>query len=455
LQYNIKNGTLLDDASRQQRANSFKGNNSLGAKDIFEAKKQYSSQAYSITGVTSPDPELFTDAEPVELTSVYEIFNNTRLPLYGTVDRNVIPLQPKKQYLSYYLENNGGFSGLDFVINSFINMRKAYSRGMFEGKGLGNGFTLSTLEVKKARVDAQKALQGNFDLIIKNFISFCQIDVVNRKKIITPEQFVNYFSNFLIRFSKNQIVNYSSLLLTNNIDINFNGLCLDIADIQYDSDSQKVKQIILDPNFDYYYSTLQSFGFLISKEYPFKLIANLNSQQMRDNICACGGRYLNGLTLKTADEIVDFYYEPAYLYDLDTLRNLYEVAHLTFIRSFVFESVNNYYNGSIHSKKIDRFGNQLLYINELLTDDFLISLYIRIKNNEIRINFNDSSLDRFDRTSKTIYDRYGLSESLKYINEKLRLALEPFMPDKKNFVNTENFSMEEALGLIRLTRYDY
>jgi hypothetical protein len=96
-----------------------------------------------------------------------------------------------------------------------------------------------------------------------------------------------------------------------------------------------------------------------------------------------------------------------------------------------------------------------LYINELLTDDFLISLYIRIKNNEIRINFNDSSLDRFDRTSKTIYDRYGLSESLKYINEKLRLALEPFMPDKKNFVNTENFSMEEALGLIRLTRYDY
>jgi hypothetical protein len=29
------------------------------------------------------------------------------------------------------------------------------------------------------------------------------------------------------------------------------------------------------------------------------------------------------------------------------------------------------------------------------------------------------------------------------------------MPDKKNFVNTENFSVEEALGLIRLSRYNY
>lgn len=460
MRYDIKSNTSSDASQKETLARTFKGSNALGARDIFLAKERYDFDAYSITGPTPvvstmiPPTQQYT-GDPIDLDGVYSIFNDTRLPLYGTVDKNVIPLQPKKQYLSFYLENNGGFTGLDFVINSFINMRTAYSRGMFEGKGIPTGFLLSSLEVTKSRDDASSALQANFDSIIKQFISYSRQDSVNRKKIITPEHFINYFTRYLLLYTTKKPVTYSTFLLTDAVDINFNGLCLDIASMAYDSDKEKVRDIILDPNFSYYRDTAISFGFVIAKEYPFKLIANLNSSRMRDNVCACGNSYLNGLQLTTADEIVDFYYEPAYVNDFGTLRSLYDLAYNTFLNTFRFETQSEYRDGSLHNKRIYRYSSQSILIQELLTDNFLLPIYIRMKNNEMMLKYTTQSLDRFTSVAKFMYNQYGLDTSLKYINEKMRLAVEAIRLDKKGFMSKGEFTVEEALALIRLTRYDY
>lgn len=460
MQYDIFSNDSSDSANKELLARTFKGNNSLGAKDAFQAKQKYNADAYATTGpdpvtTTNPTTVITHDQDEIQLEGVFSIFNDTRLPLYGTVDKDVIPLRPKKQYLSFYLENNGGFTALDFVVNSFINMRKAYSRGMFEGKGIANGFLLSNLDVKKSMDDGSRALESNLDSIIKQFISYSRQDSTNRKKVITPEHFLNYFANYILLYSRKGFVNYSSMVLTDKFDINYNGLCLDIANVAYDSDKDKVKSIILDPNFSYYRDTALSFGFVIAKEYPFKLIANLNSSRMRDNICSCGISYLNGLELKTADEVVDFYYEPAYLADFSTMRNLFDLAYNTFLNTFRFENVATYYDGSLHTKRVYRYASQSQLIQQLLNDHLLLSLYIRTKNNEMRLGFTEKSLNRFEITSKFIYDKYGIEEALKYINQKLRLAIEVIRLDKKGFTNIESFSNEEALALIRLTRYDY
>jgi hypothetical protein len=454
MKYNILYGDRSDRLLANDIAQRFVGNNNLGAKNSFAAKTLYDEEAYYYEGIDNlADPS----KEVYELDQIYKIFNDTYLPLFGTVDKNIIALQPKKQYLSYYGGNNGGFSGLDFVINAYINMKNSYIQGVSEGGGLSGGSALSEMELVKAREDGQKALQENFENIINQFINFAKIDHQNRKKIITPQNFINYFTNFLLSNSKNFFATYSSFLLTDKIDINFNGLCLDIANVSYEFDSDKVRNVIMDPNFTYYLNTAKSFGFLVCKEYPSKLIANINSSKMKASICACDREHLNGInsSLASSEDIVNYYYEPAYLYDIEYLRTLFVIAYSSFLDNFAVERINNFYDGHMHSKRVTRFSDQSDLVYTSLTDSFLISLYIRLKNSEIRIKYDNSSLERFDRTSKIIYDTYGINDSLKYINEKLRLALEPFMPDKKNFVNTENFSLDEALGLIRLSRYGY
>jgi len=456
MRYNLLKGDRVDRLEADEISNKFTGNNNLSARKIFEAKNLYDTEAYFYQGI-SDYSDLNNQEDWNELDQVYKIFNDTHLPLFGTVDKNVIPLQPKKQYLSYYGGNNGGFAALEFVINAYINMRNAYTQGLSEGRGMTGGSNLAQLELVKARDDGQKALQENFDIIINKFISFSRNDNENRKKIITPQNFINYFTNFLLSNSNNLFATYSSFLLTNKVDINFNGLCLDIANVSYEFDSDKVRNVIMDSNFTYYINSAREFGFVISKEYPSKIIANLNSAKMKDSMCSCNRNYLNGINpyLSSSEDIVNYYFEPAYLNDLDYLRSLYVLAYSSFLDKFKTERVNNFYNNTMHTKRITRFSDQSDLVYTSLTDSFLISLYIRLKNSEIRIKYSNASLESFDRTSKIIYDRYGLNDSLKYINEKLRLALEPFMPGKKNFVNTENFSIDEALGLIRLSRYDY
>ena len=462
MKINLTTGNTSDDSLKELYSSSFRGNNSLSTKDIFNAKVRFNQEAYSVVGpsiieyfkdntvLTDTTLEAYLD-EPV----LFSLFNKTYLPLFGSVDRNLIPLQPKKEYLSYYLEDANGFTALDFVINSFINMRTAFMRGIYEGKGTLKTSKLAKLEITKAMDNGDVGIQKNLDSILNDFISYVKLDSENRKMVITPNNFINYFTNYLLSRSPQTVLNYSSMVLGGNIDLNFNGLCLDIAEVSYDSDKDKIKDIILDPNFAYFMDTAQQFGFVISKEYPFKLIANLESERMRDNICVCASKYQNNLKFDSADSIIDFYFEPAYLYDIQHLRTLYETGYLSFFGSFRFESISEFSNGFISTTKLYRNMSQAAELENLISDKFLLSLYIRIKNKEMRLNFNEGSLKRFDQNAKFIYDKYGLANSLKYINEKLRLALEPFMPDKKNFVNTENFSIDEALGLIRLSRYDY
>lgn len=462
MKINIPTSSPVDEKQKEIYSNLFRANNKLGAKDVFNAKKKFIEEGYLTFGPYTFDivnNNNFSSTDVIEdyfeRPQLFSLFNETYLPLFGSVDNNVIPLQPKKEFLSYYLEDENGFTALDFVVNSFINMRTAYSRGLYEGKGILKGSKLSKLEVVKAMDNGDAGVQKNLDILLTDFVRFTRLDSENRKLIVTPQNFINYFTNYLLSRSPETIINYSSMMLGGNIDLNFNGLCLDIAKIDYDSDKSKIKDIILDPNFSYYMDTAQQFGFVISKEYPFKLIANLNSERMRDNICVCSKNYQNNLMANNIEDIVNFYFEPSYLYDILHLRSLYETAYLSFFDTFRYENILDYKDGDIQVSRLYRMISQVDDFANLANDKFLLSLYIRIKNKEMRLNFNEGSLKRFDQNAKFIYDKYGLANSLKYINEKLRLALEPFMPDKKNFVNTENFSIDEALGLIRLSRYDY
>ncbi len=460
--YNTRLGNSTNSLDNTRFSSLFKGSNSLGAKDIFNAKKKYDHDAFLLTadGVPNePNDPIFTSGvyslEPYTPDGVFSIFNKTRLPLYGTVNDLVIPLQPKKENISYYLENEAGFSALDFVMNSFINLRKAYSRNIYENQVVFNGKALSDLKVVKARDDGQRAIQDFFDQISRDFMQDLANNPVERKRIITPENFVGYLSNKLIYYSNINLITYSSFLMSDKIDINFNGLCIDIAPIQYDADSSKVSQIILDPNFSLYLDTAKSFGFVVSREYPFKLVADLGSPKLRESICNCGTNYRNGIQVDKVEDIIDFYYEPAYLYDFEYMRNLYEVIYTHFFSTYKVEFSDTYYNGYIHRKRINRFASQSQTISSLLTDKLLLSLYIKIKNNEMRLNFSEGSLKRFHSIANTIYDMHGLESALKYINEKLRVALEPSTPEKIGFENKEYFNLPDALALIRLTRYDY
>jgi hypothetical protein len=436
----------------------FKGSNSLGPKEAFKAKQKYDNDAYFLTAEEVSEEFYTTELlsyRPFAPEGVFSLFNKTRLPLYGTVNDLVIPLQPKKENISYYLENENGFSALDFVMNSFINMKKAYSRSIYENQVTFNGRPLSDLSLSKARDDGQRAIQQHFDSISKDFIQDLANNPITRKKIITPEHFVSYLVDRLISYSSIKLITYSSFLMSDKIDINFNGLCLDIASIPYDSDSTKVNQIILDPHFSLYLNTANSFGFVISKEYPFKLIADLGSPKLRESICNCGTNYRNGIQVDKVEDIIEYYFEPAYLYDFQYLRNLFDIVYTHFYSTYKTEFSDTYYNGYIHRKRINRFASQSNTITSLLTDQLLLSLYIKIKNNEMRINFSEGSVKRFYSIAMSIHKMHGIEMALKYINEKFRVALEVSTPEKIGFENTEYFDLPDALALIRLTRYEY
>ena len=73
---------------------------------------------------------------------------------------------------------------------------------------------------------------------------------------------------------------YPSFIKSRFCDIMCTGLAIEIADLRYSNDFAKVENFINNPNWPYYVNTCNSYGFMIDKRYPWRLVADINSEIM-------------------------------------------------------------------------------------------------------------------------------------------------------------------------------
>tara|TARA_R110000824_G_scaffold33307_7_gene106724 strand:- start:377 stop:1660 length:1284 start_codon:yes stop_codon:yes gene_type:complete len=418
----------------------FKGKNGLSAKKIFDSRNKYNKFAYA---------PFLGEENLISLIDSHETI------LYGLVDKDFSPIQPKKERLSSYKNPDGSvFYALDFVVDSFINFVSAYNLGIATGKASSAAGDLSAISVKKAKPDTSPFLKKQIDSISKEYINkiYKTQDIRN---IITVRDFLDHYMKFLLEKAVTTTITYSSFITSKYNDLNFNGLCLDISDASYSIDKEKVEKIINNKNFSYYRDTAKSFGFLISKKYPFKLIANLNSPQMRDRICVCAQEYSNGLDANNIDQILETYYEHPFEEDLNYLFNFLQISYNNLANKFPRQLQASIREGCLIKKQYFRKVLSLSEFKNILDDNLLLSFYIKIKNIESKLNFTEDSVQSIIMTAIDIKNEKDLQSALVYINSKFRMPSQVYGSlAAKNYYNTvPDANMNEVIRNSRFNRY--
>ena len=232
--------------------------------------------------------------------------------LYGRVDRlyrpmvltNYIPLQLK----GFGAEGTPAQSAraLNFVADAFADLRNQFLKKTLTNEISPNEDFLSSPVVYKAYVNPKKT----YDEYIQIYLEAFQ-DVVRTKRLTFGnfQEFIDTIMPFLMKTIRKKPFTYTAFVKSTFCPINASGLVVEIADIDPVNDVEKVKKFIKSPNWQFYLTACGNFGFMVDRNTPWRLVADIGSANMLQYaerygvystdgvlVAAYGGAYKNYLT---------------------------------------------------------------------------------------------------------------------------------------------------------------
>ncbi len=202
-------------------------------------------------------------------------------------------------------------------------------------------------------------------------------------KIIDFSSFVASFVPYLKQVASFVPITLTNYMLTNTISNFCSGLTVGIVNAPYDNDNYKYTDFISDPNYNFYVRAAKKFGFIVNKNAPWLLTADLFS----DAALAYLQRYGSTATDAPPNEETFFedYYSRAYLHDLTLLEQFIVNSY----RSYVLK--NEYYQKRVFKEAgCDVFKVENLMRTPLgtvapttvLTPKFMANLYLSLRSAE-------------------------------------------------------------------------
>jgi len=252
------------------RERFFKGSNSSGAREVFNSRSKFAGKAYS-AAADEGYPGLLRDFWFIE--NLY----------YGRIDRDHRPIiAPRDRLKSLVPSQNNSPVALDFVCDAFADMKKEFDKHTNLRRISDEDPYLSDLSAKKSWVDLNVLYNQHVLPFRKDFLNNYILARSLENKIKNFEDFVDSLMSYLEENLIGIPFTRTGFLTSKYCTPLVSGLHVEIADISYDKDSEKIAEIIDSPNFNFFELCATKYGFLIDKNLPFRLVANIGSVEMEN-----------------------------------------------------------------------------------------------------------------------------------------------------------------------------
>ena len=242
------------------------GENNLSSFAMFTQRKKYKDTTYPVITIPSP----------------FDLWYDKNKHYFGKVDERGYAIIVREKYLKQLPGGPNSFA-LDFVVDAFNAFKEKYT---FLNKRQTAGTPFQFLETKSAwtsvAVNYNNYLDGVFRLFVDNFMTQEKRDT----QLVDFRSFVKLFYKF-IRYSEGNIpITFSSFVKSSFCSPQSSGLMIELSDDSHGNDSDKYNHFIKNINFECYARTAEEFGFKLDKNYPGRLIADVQSPQMQEYMSA-------------------------------------------------------------------------------------------------------------------------------------------------------------------------
>tara|TARA_Y100000296_G_scaffold86559_1_gene126718 strand:+ start:144 stop:1340 length:1197 start_codon:yes stop_codon:yes gene_type:complete len=350
----------------------------------------------------------------------YDNFFDTSLtPYYGKVDKKGNVIYPSESRLiSLYKNANSSADtiyALDFVADAFTDLQnhfnKAYQAGI-----LAQGSTATqTIEPIKGWESVHTLYAGHIEKIYSSLVSAYFESPTERNGLenARPDSFRQYLKSIknLYKTKGDKFpLTRSSYISSNRCPMHISGLVIEIApSIDYSDDALKNFTYFENPNFKFYMNSLKKFGFMVDKDYPARIVADLGSPAMQEYM----GKYEADI-----DTVFDLYYYSAKDYDHELVKVYLVQFYNNYVSSF---PVSSKPCGAVHQR------SQLTEsdLDKDYSQDFWISIYVEFLNYELSCPLGDHQIAQTIKNAKDLNKNIDFESAMSYIGNKFNFYRYP------------------------------
>jgi len=332
-------------------------------------------------------------------------FNLAEKFLYGRVSRNYRPIyfQNKANLKTFNssITNGPPLQAANFVVDMFDRLSTQFDKCVQIGKITGDDPFLSSLRVFKAFQDPVE-LHGSY---LQNYLNSISRDLKKNNFNNLP-QFMSLLEDRLEGSLKLYPITFSGFVKSKLCPISVSGLTIEIADAEYFNDNRKIQEFVNSPNWEFYLNACRSYGFMVDKLIPWRLVADIGSR-----------------------ECIEYALE----YELDDtnfiLASLYSETDIIFFNNLKFYLLNLYnQNARVYTETYQcDDGVKTIYknveqininkFNKIISEKQLLNFYLKIRILEEDKVLTNGQKTKLIKDTMKIYDSKGLSMALRLFSE--------------------------------------
>jgi hypothetical protein len=388
-------------------SNFYKESNNESSIDLFNKKLIYKSDILSLNYPNLVD------------------FNFAEKAMYGKVNRFFIPIVANLDLISLKQFKSSAnptqnIQAISFVVDAFEALAQQFKKSTLTGKIRSDDPHLSNLKVHKS----YKNYQINYDIYQTKYIT-ALADNLNVSNILNFELFVKELLFTIGNIAKIYPMSMPAYVKSRLNSLTNSGLSVEIADLDYDNDEQKISDFVNSKNWEFYVSACNSYGFMIDIDNPWRLVADLDSEAMIE--------YASRYNFTDLDSILTLGFKST---QTEYFENLPQQL-LAMYNQLVPENIPSTKQCGPRFIKTERYTLQSL--KEKYSNTFFLKLYFTLRFLEEESQFTDAqkakiikdciqiseassqlaALGTFERFINQPFDYRG---SLSYINRALKLS---------------------------------
>lgn len=334
---------------------------------------------------------------------------------YGLIDKGNRAIYPKNAAMTYNSNDNSvSFKNLLFVVDAFQDMKKYHKSFITQNKFDVNSSAYVALDIKSAAKDLDSLFVDYHNKLFNIFLNtYLTPDRTSQIKDFTS--FVNQFLKFIKVIAQYSPFTRSSFIKSRICPPTISGLTIDFDEPQTFSDTKiKADKYISDPNFEPFLESAKRFGFLVDRNAPWRIIADLESPALKN--------YYRRYNFENVDGIINSCYHIAYYSDLEVLKNV--------LVSF-WNSYANNVGLSVSQKEIAGCSSlfaEVTSFNQIDVNTFekvysknwLIRIYLFIKVFENGLNITQNAFEIIYREAIKLNEYVDEGNMLGYVDRKMQ-----------------------------------
>ena len=353
---------------------------------------------------------------------------DTKIPLdtwydkqyYGRVDRLQNSIIPKYENLTAITTvGRPNLLALNFVTEAFedfaAHMRNATILGVLKTQDTNN--KIYDMKAYQSFNDPTASYNQFGQQLYDSFLGSLSLQQENQ--ITDFESFVKLWFAYMKMVASSIPVTKTNYLLTGIANSFNSGLSIGIDLGPPENDEYKYDNWINDPNFDFYTKAAKKFGFIVNKNMPWVLTADLFSDACLSYIESYIDEETNSIVTK--ESFFEVYYDQVYSSDIDVIKQLTLNAYSTYVERNPLYQVREYKPDCDKYTVENRLRNPT-FVNaaDALSDKVLIDLYVSLRSLEAGDPVQVT--DKLKRELSNVYairpdkELDGLQNALKYIN---------------------------------------